>query len=168
MKGHVSGMRLLLPLPFSSPCKVLFQSGTRTGSANLTQQGLGMVFPHLLVSWSLALTVAADIYLVFVPIKCMSGRTDSQTGKPSGSIVNTMALINMWLRLLIFVSLLSGSALAAADAGYAYSAQDVKSGKALDSLSQKAYSNVMNRMGQAKGATCSAKNIRVRKEWCVP
>ncbi|KAJ9149647.1 Tyrosinase central domain-containing protein [Coniochaeta hoffmannii] len=71
----------------------------------------------------------------------------------------------MWLRLLIFVSLLSGSALAAADAGYAYSAQDVKSGKALDSLSQKAYSNVMNRMGQAKGATCSAKNIRVRKEW---
>lgn len=78
-----------------------------------------------------------------------------------------MAIVNMWLRLLLAVSLLSGSALAAADAGYAYPAQDVKSGKALDALSQRAYSNVMSRMTQAKGSTCNAKNIRVRKEWFV-
>jgi hypothetical protein len=87
--------------------------------------------------------------------------------RPSGSVDNIMAIVNMWLRLLLAVSLLSGSALAAADAGYAYSAQDVKSGKALDALSQRAYSNVMSRMAQAKGSACNAKNIRVRKEWCV-
>jgi hypothetical protein len=76
-----------------------------------------------------------------------------------------MALSNMWLRFLLAVSFLSNFALAAADAGYAYSAKDVSSGKALDSLGQQAYSNVISRMGKAKGSGCNAKNVRVRKEW---
>ncbi|KAB5523028.1 hypothetical protein GE09DRAFT_976807 [Coniochaeta sp. 2T2.1] len=59
----------------------------------------------------------------------------------------------MWLRLFLAVSFFSGVLAApAADAGYAYSPADVKSGKALSSLAKNAYSNAMSRLEkQAKG-----------------
>jgi tyrosinase len=77
-----------------------------------------------------------------------------------------MALINAWLRLLLALSLFVGTGLAAADAGYAYSQADVKSGKVLASLAQKAYDNAMSRIAkQPKGYPCTPQNIKIRKEW---
>ena len=88
--------------------------------------------------------------------------------KPRGFIDTTMALTTTWLRPMLTLFFLSTFVFAAAEVGYAYSAADVKSGNALSSLSEKAYSNVMSRLEkQPKHSACTAKNVRVRREWYV-
>lgn len=69
----------------------------------------------------------------------------------------------MWLRLLLAVSLIWSSVVAAPEG--VYSTSDIKNGKALIALHNKALANVKARMAKSRGCSCNSKTLKVRQEW---